>query len=112
MFNILITLVIFDLASTIKQRKGFIVLTMYYTDSKGSCVPVSFRVCDKSVNKIKNDYLLEMFDELITLGLQPSAVTADSWVCFSEYTLKTVKNHCLGSYLPLNPSLVSQWKGT
>ena len=60
--------------------KGINLITMYYTDSKGSHFPVNFRVYDKSENKTKNDYFLEMLEELISWGLEPAAVTGDHHV--------------------------------
>jgi len=94
-----------------KTVKGINLITMYYTDSKGSHLPVNFRVYDKTENKTKNDYFLEMLEELINWGLQPSAVTGDSWYS-SVNNLKTVRNHGLGSLFAVESNrLVSEEKG-
>jgi hypothetical protein len=45
--------------------KGINLITMYYTDPKGRHLPVNFRIYDKSDNKTKNDYFLEMLAEVI-----------------------------------------------
>ena len=78
MLNMLIKWIIFDSTSTHKIAKKINLITMYYNDSKNSHLSVNFRVYDKSVNKTKNDYFLEMIDELITGGLQSASVTDDS----------------------------------
>lgn len=92
--------------------KGINLITMYYTDSKGSHFPVNFRVYDKSENKTKNDYFLEMLEELISWGLKPAAITGDSWYS-SVNNLKTVRNHGLGLLFAVESNrLVSEVKGT
>ena len=59
--------------------QGINLVTMYYTDIEGNHYPVNFRVVDKSENKTKNDYFLEMLAELLSWGLNPAIVTGDSW---------------------------------
>ena len=43
----------------------------------------------------KNDYFLEMLDQVLAWGLRPCYVSGDSWYSSAE-NLKTVKNHGLG----------------
>jgi len=52
-------------------------------------------VVDKSENKTKNDYFLEMLAELLAWGLKPAMVTGDSWYSCAK-NLKAIKNHGLG----------------
>jgi hypothetical protein len=59
--------------------KGLNLITLFYKDIKGICVPVNYRIVDKSSGKTKNDYFREMLLEVICWGLQPSCVTGDSW---------------------------------
>ena len=95
-----------------KVVKGINLITLYYTDPKGMHLPVNFRIYDKSENKTKNDYFLEMLEELIAWGLQPTAVTGDSWYS-SVNNLKTVRNHGLGLLFGVESNrLVSEVKGT
>ena len=75
--------------------KGLSLITLYYTDVQGRSLPINYRVYDKADNKTKNDYFLEMLDQVLAWGLRPSYVTGDSWYSSAE-NLKTVKNHGLG----------------
>lgn len=59
--------------------KGVNLITLFYTDIHGVSVPVDYRIYDKSVNKTKNDYFLEMLKEVLLWGLKPAWVTGDSW---------------------------------
>ena len=92
--------------------KGINLVTMYYTDPKGNHLPVNFRVYDKSEGKTKNDYFLDMLDEVISWGLAPIAVTGDSWYS-SVSNLKAVRNHGLGLLFAVESNrVVSEEKGT
>lgn len=92
--------------------KGINLITLYYTDTQGNHQPVNFRVYDKSENKTKNDYFLEMLAEVLIWGLQPSFVTMDSWYSCVK-NLKTIKNHQIGFLAALESNrLVSIEKGT
>ena len=55
--------------------QGINLITMYYTDIEGNHYPVNFRIVDKSENKTKNDYCLEMLAKLLAWGLKPEMVT-------------------------------------
>ena len=91
--------------------KGINLVTMYDTDPKGSHLPVNFRVYDKSENKTKNDYFLDMLEELISWGVRPAAVTGDSWYS-SVNNLKTVRHHGPGLLFAVESNrLVSEIKG-
>jgi len=75
--------------------QGINLVTMYYTDTEGHHYPVNFRVVDKSENKTKNDYFLEMLADLLAWGLKPARVTGDSWYSCAK-NLKAIKNDGLG----------------
>ena len=62
-----------------RSVKGINLITLYYTDRKGHHLPVNYRIYDKSEGKTKNDYFLDMLDEVIEWGLIPAFVTGDSW---------------------------------
>ena len=92
--------------------KGINLITLYYTDMNGNHQPVNFRVYDKSENKTKNDYFIEMLTEIFTWGVKPSFVTMDSWYSCVK-NLKTIKNHQMGFLIALESNrLVSNEKGT
>ena len=59
--------------------KGMNLITLFYTDIHGVSVPVNYRIYDKSCDKTKNDYFLEMLEEVLRWGLLPTWVTGDSW---------------------------------
>lgn len=59
--------------------KGINLVTLFYTDVNGVCLPVNYRIYDKSLNKTKNDYFREMLTEVISWGLIPKIVTGDAW---------------------------------
>lgn len=59
--------------------KGLNLITLFYTDVHGVSVPVNYRLYDKSADKTKNDYFLEMLTEVISWGIKPAWVTGDSW---------------------------------
>jgi hypothetical protein len=48
-----------------KAVKGINLITLFYTDINGKCLPVNYRIYDKSCNKTKNDYFREMLTEVI-----------------------------------------------
>lgn len=75
--------------------QGINLVTMYYTDPEGNSYPVNFRIVDKSENKTKNDYFLEMLAELLAWGLKPKMVTGDSWYACAK-NLKAIRNYGLG----------------
>lgn len=78
-----------------RSVKGINLITLYYVDPIGHSAPVNYRIYDKSEGKTKNDYFLEMLDEVLAWGLKPFYVTADSWYS-SVANLKAVKNHGMG----------------
>lgn len=92
--------------------KGINLITMYYADPKGRHMSVSFRIYDKSENKTKNDYFLEMLREVIEWGLVPIVVTGDSWYS-SVNNLKTIRDHGLGLQFAIEANrTVSEEDGT
>lgn len=75
--------------------KGLNLITLYYSDPQGRSLPVNYRVYDKAEGKTKNDYFLDMLEEVLAWGLQPAFMTGDSWYsCVGN--LKTVRNHRMG----------------
>jgi hypothetical protein len=74
--------------------QGINLVTMYYPDTEGHHYPVNFRVVDKSENKTKNDYFLEMLAELLAWGLKPAMVTGDSWYSCAK-NLKAIRHYGL-----------------
>ncbi|MCX7086701.1 MAG: transposase [Methylococcales bacterium] len=92
--------------------KGLSLITLYYTDPQGRSLPVNYRVYDKADGKTKNDYFLDMLDDVLAWGLQPYFMTGDSWYsCVSN--LKTVKNHRMGFMFAVESNRrVSTEKGT
>ena len=77
-----------------KSVKGLNLITLFYTDPQGRQQPVNYRIYDKKENKSKNDYFLEMLDEVLTWGLKPYYMTGDSWYSCVK-NLKQIKNHQL-----------------
>lgn len=92
--------------------QGINLVTMYYTDTEGHHYPVNFRVVDKSENKTKNDYFLEMLAELLAWGLKPAMVTGDSWYSCAK-NLKAIRNYGLGFMFAIKSNrTVSTEKGS
>ena len=77
-----------------KAVKGLNLITLFYTDPEGRQQPVNYRLYDKNDNKSKNDYFLEMLDEVLAWGLKPYYMTGDSWYSCVK-NLKRIKNHSL-----------------
>ena len=70
--------------------KGVNLITLFYTDMAGISVPVNYRIYDKSEGKTKNDYFIEMLQEVLAWGLKPAWVTGDSWYA-SIANMKTLR---------------------
>jgi len=83
------------LASTRRTVKGINLITLYYTDISGNSYPVNFRLYDKQENKTKNDYFIEMLQEIRSWGIEPDWVTGDSWYS-SMANLKFLRNEEVG----------------
>lgn len=62
-----------------KAVKGINLITLFYIDVTGKCLPINFRIYDKRQNKTKNDHFREMLSEVLSWGLLPIIVTGDSW---------------------------------
>jgi len=75
--------------------KGINLITLYYTDLAGTSYPVNFRLYDKRENKTKNDYFIEMLQEIKSWGVKPDWVTGDSWYS-SLANLKFLRNEEVG----------------
>ena len=62
-----------------KVVKGINLITLFYVDVTGKCLPVNFRIYDKKQKKTKNDHFRAMLTELLSWGLQPAVITGDAW---------------------------------
>lgn len=92
--------------------KGLNLITLYYTDVKGICVPVNYRVVDKAENKTKNEYFREMVVDALEWGIKPSCVTGDAWYASLE-NLKFLRKQHLNFLFGIdNNRLISIEKGT
>ena len=78
-----------------KSVKGINLITLYATDQKGQNMPINFRIYDKSENKTKNDYFMDMLNEVIDWGANIRWITGDSWYS-STANLKTIRKHGIG----------------
>ena len=91
--------------------KGINLISLYYTDIVGNSYPVNFRIYDKTEGKTKNDYFLEMLEEVESWGIKPAWITNDSWYS-SNNNLKHLKNKRLSLLSGIaNNRLVSLEKG-
>ena len=75
--------------------RGINQITLVYTDAKGSTVAVNYRIYNKEEGKTKNDYFMEMLEEVLAQGLRPSYVSGDIWYSSKE-NLKTIKDAGIG----------------
>lgn len=92
--------------------KGLNLISLYYTDVKGVCVPVNYRVVDKAEDKTKNEYFREMLLEVIERGIKPAYVTGDTWYGSLE-NLKFLRKQQLNFLFGIdNNRLISLEKGT
>jgi len=94
-----------------RSVKGLNLITLYYTDVHQTSVPVNFRLVDKSTGKTKNDYFMEMLNEVQLWGLQPLWITGDSWYSSLD-NLKFLKDQEMSFMFAIkNNRLVSIEKG-
>lgn len=92
--------------------KGINLITLFYTDINGKCLPVNYRIYNKSLNKTKNDYFREMLTEVIGWGLVPKIVTEDTWYS-GLMNLKHVRNSGLDFLFGIEKDrLISLEKGS
>ena len=75
-----------------KSVKGINLITLHATDQTGQNIPINFRIYDKSENKTKNDYFMDMLHEVIDWGANIRLITGDSWYS-STANLKTIRKH-------------------
>ena len=75
--------------------KGINLITLYYTDIVGNSYPINYRLYDKREGKTKNDYFIEMIQEIKDWGVEPAWVTGDSWYS-SLPNLKFLRNEEVG----------------
>lgn len=91
--------------------KGLNLITLYYTDVEGICVPVNYRLYDKKEGKTKNDYFREMLMEVLAWGVNPFWVTGDAWYASLE-NLKFLRKQGLNFLFGIdNNRLISVEKG-
>ena len=74
---------------------GINMVTLCYTDIAGNSYPINDRFFDKQENKTKNDYFIEMMDEIKRWGIKPAWVTGDCWYS-SGPNLKFLRNEGVG----------------
>lgn len=92
--------------------KGICLITLYYTDINGVCLPVNFRLYAAIDGKTKNDYFQEMLTEVLSWGLEPSWVTGDCWYSSLE-NLKFIRKHGVGMLFGMEKNRkISLEKGT
>lgn len=75
-----------------RSVKGINLITLYATDQHGKNVPLNFRLYDHAENKTKNDYFMEMLNEVLQWGADIYCVTGDTWYAATS-NLKTIRNH-------------------
>jgi hypothetical protein len=87
--------------------KGVCLVTLLYTDPKGVCLPVDFRLVDKAEAeaKTKNELFREMVTEVLAWGLRPALVSADSWYSGLE-NLKFLRKKELGFLIGLEKNRI------
>jgi hypothetical protein len=85
--------------------KGVCLVTLLYTDPKGVCLPVNFRLVDKAEAKTKNELFREMVREVLGWGLRPVLVSADSWYSGLE-NLKFLRKKELGFLIALEKNRI------
>ena len=92
--------------------KGCNIITLFYTDPENARLPVNYRIYDKADGKSKNDYFLEMLDEVLSWGLLPAWVTGDCWYS-SLKNLKHVRKNGLNFLFGVEGNrLISVEKGS
>jgi len=77
-----------------KAVKGINLITLFYVDVCGKCLPINFRIYDKQQHKTKNDHFREMVAEVLEWGLKPTIVTGDTWYSSLE-NLKHIRKNGL-----------------
>jgi hypothetical protein len=85
--------------------KGVCLVTLLYTDPKGVCLPVNFRLVDKAEGKTKNELFREMVSEVLAWGLRPAVVSADSWYSGLD-NLKFLREKGLGFLIGLEKNRI------
>ena len=85
--------------------KGLCLVTLLHTDAQGFSCPVNFRLVDKAEGKTKNEHFRDMVEEVLSWGLRPAAVTADSWFSGVE-NLKFLREQGLGFLIALEKNRV------
>jgi hypothetical protein len=85
--------------------KGVCLMTLLYTDLKGSRLPVNFRLVDKAEAKTKNELFRERVSEVLAWGLRPALVSADSWYSGLE-NLKFLRHQGLGFLIGLEKNRI------
>jgi hypothetical protein len=78
-----------------KTVKGINLITLYYTDNVGNSYAINYRLYDKRENKTKNEYFIDMLQEIKSWGVEPAWVTGDSWYS-SLPNLKFLRNEEVG----------------
>lgn len=85
--------------------KGINLITLFYTDIHGVCVPVNYRLVDKSLDKSKHQYFQEMLLEILSWGIKPSWITGDSWYASLE-NLKFIRHQQINFLFGIQPNRI------
>lgn len=94
-----------------KVIKGICLVTLFYTDTQGSRLPVNYRIYQQGSDKTKNTLFIEMLEEVLSWGLLPKLVTGDSWYA-SVFNLKWCRKHGLDALFAVEKDrLISTEKG-
>lgn len=85
--------------------KGICLITLYYTDTNGVCLPVNLRLYDSTDGKTKNDYFQEMLTEVLACWLEPLWGTVDYWYSSLE-NLKFIRKNGLSMLFGMEKNLL------
>lgn len=87
-------------------------VTVHCVIQNGKQVPINYRIYDKSEEKTKNQYFIEMLAEVISWGVKPAWITGDSWYS-ALHNLNNLKNEGLSFMFAIqNNRLVSLSEGS
>lgn len=88
-----------------KSVKGINLIVLNYTDTNGVSLPVNWRVYRHRDNQTKNDYFQNMVSEVLSWGVRPAWVTADSWYSSIE-NLKFLRDKEVGFMVGLEKNRI------
>ncbi|MDW8295847.1 MAG: transposase [Raineya sp.] len=77
-----------------KVVKEICLVTLFYTDIQEHRLLVNYRIYQQKSGKTKNELFAEMLEEVLSWGLHPKVITADSWYA-SVFNLKMCRKYGL-----------------